>query len=104
MRKKIGVALMQKTLDKKTAYEWVLTTFNGDELYLTEKQYAVYKTNQEGGKLFFDTFEVNPSAVASGYKREAYELKKKYTCPECLATGMKLGEVCDKCEGTGLNI
>lgn len=95
---------------KKKAYEWVLTMSNEDCFYLTEKQYEFYKENQGNGKIFFDTFEVNPSFVIGARKQEADHIKSMYPCRECNSNGIIIMKkrpdgsfpICPKCEGTGI--
>lgn len=96
---------------KKEAYEWVINMNDGQEFILTEGQYAYYKENFLEGRIFFDTFEINPSFVSSAFRRLASEgLKKKYPCKTCQTNGYlnekeKNGalKVCPNCQGTGMN-
>lgn len=90
------------------AFEWVLTTSRGDDFYLTEGQHEQYKANQDGGKLFFDDFELNPAFVVSGFKRPAQEILLKYPCKKCKAAGFGYTDnwtdpvICPDCGGTGI--
>lgn len=97
--------------NRKQAYEWVLTISKGDDQILTENQYEAYKKNHQDGKIFFDTFEVNPSYVVSASRQPANHTKKKYPCKACNTIGFAPGRdnqgnlvVCKKCEGTGLDL
>jgi hypothetical protein len=103
---------MPSTSDKKQAFEWVLIMSKGDDVSLTEKQYEHYKDNWKDGKIFFDTFEVNPSFVVSAKQYPASdELKKKYPCKTCHTNGYLIErdregnfKICPTCEGTGMEL
>lgn len=95
---------------KPQVFEWVVTMSNGDFYVLTENQYKHYKENWKEGKIFFDTFEINPSFVSSSMRRPAEEILKKYPCERCHGGGMlfnyneKKNMLCFICKGTGLSL
>lgn len=94
--------------NKKQAYEWVLTMSKGDDHVLTEAQYEHYKSSYKEGKIFFDTFEVNPSFVMSAFMQPADITKRKYPCRDCNTNGVAYENeqliVCKACGGTGLDL
>lgn len=94
---------------KKETYQWDIFFSKGDDMHLTENQYAFYKENWREGKVFFDDLEINPSFVTSAQKRLAFELYKMYPCEECGTTGARWSSEkkerydCPNCDGTGID-
>ena len=80
----------------------------GDDIYLTENQYAVYKENWRDGKLFFRDIEVNPSFVVQAYKQKARVIVEKFPCLRCNTNGTVIvaGKRADclNCDGTGVDL
>lgn len=96
-----------KQKQPKIAYEWVLTMSKGDDILLTENQYAFYKEHNKDSKVFFADVEINPAFVMNAKKRPATNwLKDKYPCRECYTTGRKPDNTdwCEVCEGSGVQL
>lgn len=100
-------------MEKKKIYEWVIVLSKGDELYLTENQFKYYQEHREEGVVGFDNFEINPSFVVQGRRREAEVINLLYPCKICHTAGhtLKEGESgstgvfveCENCQGTGVD-
>ena len=94
--------------DLPTVYEWVIVFFKeGEEVYLTEKQYEAYKEHQGDAMLFFDDFSFAPSGVMKTFRRPAEKIKEMYPCKTCNGNGYKSInsaeiDICPDCKGTGI--
>lgn len=91
------------------AYEWVLTQGKGEEIILSEPQFAAYKKQVEAGdmrQLFFGDVVVNPSFVMNLKKRQADVIKDKYPCKQCYSSGRIPDNSgwCPNCGGSGVNL
>lgn len=103
-----------KPENMKKAYEWILTPSKGDDIVLTENQYAYYRDAVKIGDMsaiFFDDVEVRPPHIITALRREASVTKNKYPCMKCDTNGFLLEKdrngvllVCPECEGTGLKL
>lgn len=95
----------------KKAYEWIITTSQGNQYVLTERQYKALQEH-DSGLLHFANFAINPAFITDAQKREASEdLIKKYPCKTCGTKGFLLEKdkegnwkTCPECEGTGMAI
>ena len=86
-------------------YEWVIVMSKGEDIYLTEKQYAFYRENCKESKVWFDDFELNPAFVVSANRRPAQVIKGRYPCKNCGTAGiMNDYSSCPVCGGSGVNI
>lgn len=93
----------------KIAYEWVLVMGKGEDIILSENQYAVYKKHTQSenpGMIFYGDIAVNPFYVAQTIKRKAQYIKEKYPCKTCYSTGRKPDNTgwCENCKGSGVDL
>jgi hypothetical protein len=99
---------MSTIQDLPYVFEWVLVFFKeGEEVYLTEKQYEFYKEHRNDTGIFFDEFSFAPSGVMKSYRRLAEKIKEMYPCKPCNGNGYKSLssteiQICSVCHGTGI--
>lgn len=92
---------------KKLAYEWVLVMSKGDDILLTEPQFAFFKKNLKESKIVFSELGFSPGFVIQFFKRPATNwLKDKYPCKHCTATGRTADSSawCEVCGGSGVQL
>lgn len=85
-------------------YEWLVKIWDGEDLVLTENQYAFYKANYREPRVFFSDFEFSPGAVKEAIKRPAEVIRNKYPCKKCYSSGFLHGIICENCEGSGVDL
>lgn len=94
---------------QKLAYEWVMTMSKGEDVILSENQYAVYKAqvqSEDNRKLLFSDTEINPVFVVSGVRRPADYIRRKYPCRVCHSAGRNDTNTgwCLNCGGSGVDL
>ena len=95
--------------ERKVAYEWVIVMSKGEDIVLTENQYAYFDENRKENYIIFDNFEFNPAFIVQAYKRPAEIIKDYYPCETCHTSGWEITKegkriVCSKCGGTGVDL
>lgn len=99
---------MSSNFIPKIAYEWIVTLSKGDEIVLTESQFAFYKSQlqeKDMSQIFFIDQHLNPVYVVSSFSRPANVIRRKYPCKTCLSSGhIPGGEWCTDCEGSGVSL